>query len=324
MKVDTGRLPVEQFEFGTSDPALAESVTKEMYGECRQNGGSAEDFTFGIRRTSAGGMSLDHLVHTMDTSADCGVLDDLMFVFLTGGSLSVTSRDLEARLTVGDTALYPAGVPIRISWDRLRAEILSVPVPAAERAAAEYGEGGGPMRFVGTLPVSPAMDRFWRSTVGFVTHQLETPDSPLSAPLVQAQTLNLLGAAAVRVFPNTTMTADYLPGPGQVSPAAVRRAAEFIEARADRPLTSADIAAAASASPQALQAAFVRHHDTTPLEYLRRVRLERAHRDLQITDPTTGATVASIATRWGFSKPATFAEHYHDVYGQPPGHTLRA
>ncbi|MFC4495215.1 AraC family transcriptional regulator [Streptomyces ovatisporus] len=315
------RLRVEHFEFGTSDPATAECVTKEMYGECRQSPGSAEGFTFSFRRTNAGGMSLDHLVHTMDTRADFTVHGKLMFVFVTGGIFSIASDGQETRLRIGDTALYPAEVPIRLGWDRLRAEILCVPEEAVDRAVAEH-DGDSEVRFLGTRPVSPEMDRFWRSTVGFVSHQLETPDSPLCSPLVRAQTLSLLGAAAVRAFPNTTMTADYRPGPGQASSAAVRQAVDFIDAHADQPITPDDIAAAAATTLEALEAAFTRHHGTSPLGYLRRVRLERAHRDLQSTDPTTGATVPHIATRWGFPQSGAFAARYHDVYGRPPGHTL--
>jgi AraC-like DNA-binding protein len=312
-------LEVEHFEFGTSDPETAESVTKSVYGDCRQSGSGAEDFTFSFRRTSAGGISLDHVVHTMDMSVDYAGTDGLMFIFVTGGTFGVASSDQEARLRIGDTALYPTGVPVRLGWDRLRAEILSVPMEAVERVA---GPGGGAVRFLGTTPVSPAMDRYWRSTVGFVSHQLETPHSPLSSPLVRAQTLDLLGSAAVRAFPNTTMTADYQPGPGHASAAAVRKAVEFIDANADRPVRLSDIAAAAATSPAALEAAFPLHHGTSPLGYLRRVRLERAHRDLESTDPASGASVPRIATRWGFPQSGAFAAHYHDVYGRPPGNTL--
>lgn len=322
MTVDTRhRSPVECFEFSTSDQAVARTVTRSAYCDCAQWSGPAEDFTFRFRRTSAGGVSLDHIVHSSETTADCDVMTDLTFVFVTGGSFSVASSDQEAQLSVGDTALYPAGVPIRLRWNRLRAEILSVPARAADRALPEHDADG--VRFLGTTPVSAQMDRFWRSTVGFVSHQLEMPDSPLVSPLVRDEMLNLLGGAAVRAFPNTTMTADYRPGPGQASSAAVRRAVDFVDAHAERPLTQAGIASAASTSPAQLEAAFERQHGITPLGYLRRVRLERAHRDLQAADPAGGATVAAIATRWGFPKLETFAAQYRDVYGQAPSHTLR-
>ncbi|HEV7626458.1 MAG TPA: AraC family transcriptional regulator [Streptomyces sp.] len=321
MSVEIDRLPVEQSEFSTSDPGAAEALSTELFGAFQPRYGPTDEFIFDGRRTSAGSMSLDHLVHS-EMSIDCAPLDYLMFAFVTRGSLTITSREEETRLTVGDTAMFPAGVPLTISWDRISKETMSMPMQAAQQAAVELG-GNGELNFVGTTPVSAAMDRFWRSTVGFVANQLETPESPLSEPLVHAQTLNLLGAAAVRTFPNTTMTADYQPGPGQIGSAALRRAVAYIDANADRPILLTDIAAAISVSPRALRHAFVQHYGTSPLGYLHRVRLERARRDLQTADPTSGATVNSIASRWGFPKPGTFRATYREAYGQPPSHTLR-
>jgi AraC-like DNA-binding protein len=320
MAVETERLPVKRSEFSVSDPDAAEALSAEMYGPFRPRYGDTDGFTFDGRRTSAGEMSLDHLNHS-GMSIDVAPLDYLMFVFVSGGTLTFASGDLETRLRMGDTALCPARVPVKVSWERLSKEVISVPMHAAEEAAAEYG-GSGKVEFVGTTPVSSAMDRFWRSTVGFVASQLETPDSPVSEPLVYEQTLHLLGTAAVKTFPNTTMTADYQPGPGQIAPSALRRAVAFIEANADRPLTLLDIAAAAAVSPRALQHGFVRHYGTSALGYLYRARLERARRDLQAADPATGATVESVATRWGFPNSRRFSANYQDVYGQSPNHTL--
>ncbi|WP_016933093.1 helix-turn-helix domain-containing protein [Rhodococcus sp. R1101] len=101
------------------------------------------------------------------------------------------------------------------------------------------------------------------------------------------------------------------------APAALQKAVAFIEAEAARPIRLADIAAAAGVGGRALQYDFVRHHHTTPVRYLRSVRLERAHRDLQTADPNR-ETVASIAARWGFSSPGRFAAQYRSVYGRSP------
>ncbi|MGH3309094.1 MAG: AraC family transcriptional regulator [Streptomyces sp.] len=319
--VHSERPSVQRSEFSTSDPAAAHAVMNEMYVGYRPRGRGAEDCTFDVRRTSAGGMSLDRLVHSLRMTAECDPFDYLLFIFPTTGNISITWGDREDRLGVGDAAMYPVGMPIDVSLGPLGAEILSIPLDAAERAATEQ-EWPGDVHFTGLKPVSPAMDRFWRSTVGFVAHQLETPGSPMSAPLVQARTRALLGAAALSTFPNTTMTADYRPGPGHAGPAALHRAASFIDAHADRPLTLSDIADAASASPRALQSAFAHHYDTSPLGYLRRVRLERAHRDLQAADPAV-TTVDAIAAGWGFTTPGEFSTAYQEAYRRPPSLTLR-
>ncbi|MEV7175425.1 helix-turn-helix transcriptional regulator [Kitasatospora sp. NPDC093679] len=88
-------------------------------------------------------------------------------------------------------------------------------------------------------------------------------------------------------------------------------------------MTIADIAEAAGTTPRAVQYAFHRHLDTTPTGYLRRVRLERAHRELVVADPATGTTVKQIAARWGFANPGNFAALHHHAYGATPSHTLR-
>jgi transcriptional regulator GlxA family with amidase domain len=61
------------------------------------------------------------------------------------------------------------------------------------------------------------------------------------------------------------------------------------------------------------------------MEYLRRVRLDGAHRDLQARTPDGGdtvATVAAIAYRWGFANARLFAALYRATYGRAPGGTL--
>nr|BFE68907.1 hypothetical protein GCM10020092_022080 [Actinoplanes digitatis] len=51
--------------------------------------------------------------------------------------------------------------------------------------------------------------------------------------------------------------------------------------------------------------------------------MERAHRDLQASDPTTGVTVAMIANRWGFTHLGRFSTDYRAAYGTSPSRTLR-
>jgi transcriptional regulator GlxA family with amidase domain len=119
------------------------------------------------------------------------------------------------------------------------------------------------------------------------------------------------------------MTAARAPADGHVAPAVVRRASAFMDANPERPLTVAEVAAAAGVGARGLQVAFRRHVGSTPMEYLRRVRLERVHRELRAAGPGDGVTVRETARRWGFANPGRFAAEYRAVYGQPPSRTLR-
>nr|WP_237557763.1 helix-turn-helix transcriptional regulator [Streptomyces sp. SID5470] len=103
----------------------------------------------------------------------------------------------------------------------------------------------------------------------------------------------------------------------------MRRALAHIDDHADRPLTVAQIAEAAHISVRALQYAFRRHLDSTPLAYLRQVRLSHAHDELAAADPEDGSTVTDIAARWGFYHPGRFATLYRHAYDRSPRRTLR-
>jgi transcriptional regulator GlxA family with amidase domain len=73
--------------------------------------------------------------------------------------------------------------------------------------------------------------------------------------------------------------------------------------------------------PRALQRNFREYVGASPQEYVRRVRLGRAHDDLAAG---VGGTVAEIAFRWGFTHLSRFASAYQDRYGVAPSGTLRA
>jgi AraC-like DNA-binding protein len=98
----------------------------------------------------------------------------------------------------------------------------------------------------------------------------------------------------------------------------MRRAIAFIEGHPHADISVADIAVASNVSIRAVQSAFRRQLDTTPMAYLRTVRLDRAHHDLLATDPTSGDRVTSIAARWGFYSSSRFAALYRHTDGVTP------
>lgn len=102
----------------------------------------------------------------------------------------------------------------------------------------------------------------------------------------------------------------------------VGRAVAFIEKRARDDIGVADIAAAAFVTVRAVQLAFRRYLDITPLEYLRQVRLEHAHQELTEADPDR-TTVTAIAADWRFTNASRFSAYYRAAYGVPPTQTLR-
>ena len=105
-------------------------------------------------------------------------------------------------------------------------------------------------------------------------------------------------------------------------PPLLRRALAFIHDNVHDDIGLTDIAAAANVTPRSVQYMFRRHLATTPLEYLRRVRLDCAHRDLQAADPAVD-TVTAIACRWRFTHAGRFSVAYKREFGTTPSRTLR-
>ncbi|WP_196279361.1 AraC family transcriptional regulator [Catellatospora vulcania] len=311
-------------EFTTGDVEVAHHALRETYVEHRHRVfGGAQDFQFRQHVVTAGELGMDSVRHTATVETVTDPLPYLMFVVSLNADLTVRAGRDELRPMRGEAFLYPVGMPLTIRWTDFDLRLLRVPAERVARVAARAGVALADFRFDGMSPVSAEAGRHWRDTMAYLFHMLNAPDTPLANPLVHASAIDLAATTAIATFPNTATTSGYVGEPGRVAPAALRRAVAFVDAHAHEPVTVEDIAEAAGISSRGLQAAFARHADSTPMAYLRRVRLARAHRDLQNADPTRGDTVAAVARRWGFTSLSRFAAVYREEYGRSPRQTLR-
>ncbi|TFV61198.1 AraC family transcriptional regulator [Mycobacterium sp. PS03-16] len=244
-------------------------------------------------------------VHGGTVESDC---EGMSTVAGTGDVTMTAQHDLpfEAHtedLTVTTVLLDPA----------LVAEV-ATGLPAAHTAL--------PIRFSSFAPVDEAACRLWQETVRYVT-QTVLADAASAGPVLLGQASRLLAAATLAAFPNSVTAQDEDAECAEHYPALLRRAVDFIEANAGNEIALADISAAVHISPRAVQYMFRRHLETTPLQYLRRLRLHHAHQDLLSGNPVDD-TVTSIAARWGFAHTGRFAVQYRQTYGRSPHETLRA
>ncbi|WP_198085076.1 helix-turn-helix transcriptional regulator [Variovorax sp. E3] len=105
----------------------------------------------------------------------------------------------------------------------------------------------------------------------------------------------------------------------------VHRAEAFVEDRIDDlSLTVADIARASGVSIRALKSAFQEHRDTTPMAYLREIRLKQARECLLNSAAGDTVTVTDIALAHGFFHLGRFAQLYKQHFDEAPSDTLRA
>lgn len=116
----------------------------------------------------------------------------------------------------------------------------------------------------------------------------------------------------------TRTTSEELPVAGRRT---LRMARAFMEANAAEAVGLCDIAAAAHVTVRSVQYAFA-DVGSTPLAYLRHVRLGRAHLDLVAGSVDRGDSVTEIALAWRFGHQGRFAAAYQARYGLLPSATL--
>lgn len=111
------------------------------------------------------------------------------------------------------------------------------------------------------------------------------------------------------------------PQPCKIAPHHVRKVEQYIIAHADQPITLEQLVEVGGVSARALFDGFRRFRGTSPMAYLKSVRLERAREDLLDAGPDTSVT--AVACRWGFYQFGRFAAQYKQMFGELPSETLR-
>lgn len=105
-----------------------------------------------------------------------------------------------------------------------------------------------------------------------------------------------------------------------IAPASVRRAEAFIHSDYAEPLTLAAIAEAAGVPARTLLDSFRRFRETSPIRYLRDVRLDAARQAMR---DGTARTAADAATGAGLFHFGRFSQDYAERFGELPSQTLR-
>lgn len=315
--------PPEVRRFSTADTAEAHEHIGALYGLAHRITFSDGDRAVTCRTASyeLDGVHLTHLAYSAEVHASIKVgLQRPTFV--------TSQRSRVLRYEMGGSVL-PAdrgrsvGLPPEHSyeahWDALDTRIVQLsPATLAEDAVSETP---GPVRFFAGHSVSAAAEQNWTSVSSFVDRMVLTTSEATASPLLRRELVRLLNTTALATFPSSVLTADHPTW--SPTPAAVRRAVAFIDEHAAEPISLADIAEAARVSARALQDGFRRHLGATPLEHLRKVRLDLAHRELLDAHPSEQTSVAEIARRWGFTNQGRFARLHRERYGTLPAEVLR-
>ncbi|GAB3493209.1 helix-turn-helix transcriptional regulator [Flexivirga lutea] len=293
-------------DFATTDPAQAHALVAEAYSSNQLRvSGSTAGFRFGQRRHDLGEVRLDRFHNTMTTQYSMEPLGCLVVCRMVRGTMDIAVDGCEQRLGSGQTVLVaPPHLGYRTRVHGTELELIGVDLSLLDRLVTE--DDDEPIRQrIGRLVIDPLLPPTavaWQRAVTHVTELAAADDVAAASPLVLSAAGDLLAATLLATF--DPLTAQHHTGstaPSSGSRDTVRRADAYLESNPDLDLGVADIARACHVSVRALQAAYRRELDTTPMARLRRIRLDRVRTELAAADPHSGVTVGAVAGRWGFT-----------------------
>lgn len=165
-----------------------------------------------------------------------------------------------------------------------------------------------------TNPVGQALWHHAQLMLGAAENSDAVPDAYKTLLRDGMTALLLTGVASNKtaLFMRPAPTAD---------PIAVRRAQDFMEAHAERPISMAEIAAASGVSLRSLQDTYRKSKSMTLGEGLLSLRLDRFRARLLATDGDRSVAEAAFAA--GFGHLGRAALVYRERYGETPSETLR-
>lgn len=283
--------------------------------------GSAPDFGMRLHSAQLGGLGLARL--SFGTEIEIEQAGDRPFVLVTtqmrGASRVQTpwgSADGGPGFVVVDSA--GQAVSKRFSGDSERCHVRVDQAALESRCAALLQQPlSAPLQFAPFSANDSALQSRW---MGLLQWLLGHVGGPAKAPallqnLEEAVLLHLL------LEHEHSYSAALCQPCASLAPRHVRRAEDYIRSHAREPLTLQDIAAAVGCSVRALSHGFRQARGSTPMLFLRRIRLEGVHADLGRADASH--SVSEWALHWGFSHLGRFSADYKQCFGQTPSDTLR-
>jgi len=179
-----------------------------------------------------------------------------------------------------------------------------------------------PLEFSGEIDLTTPGAQTMMQALRMIDEASRHEGGLLAHPLATHRLEQLLMHSLLFAQPHNHTDALAEPAPAAgVRP--VSHAVELLRDDPAHPWSVTELAAEVSVSVRSLQEAFRRTLNTTPMAYLRQLRLEKVHDELATAAPGT-VNVTEAAARWGFAHLGRFATAYRSEYAERPSDTLRS
>jgi AraC-like DNA-binding protein len=321
-----------RLQFKSRRPQEAHGVIASFFEpQFRLDVANRPAFDFSLSHFSCGpGVSISRMAFNADVSVQIDRIDGYMVQMPLAGRNELSLGGNHRTHLSLNKRLFSVIGPERSLQQRRSSdcEMVLVRINALDLAnslAAHIGEDIPPGELAGLefevqMPVPGLTSSAWLRLTSYLLGELDRDASLLRSPLAAAQAGHLLMSTLLLNQPHSHSKLLRAPA-DQASPRFLRKAEDFLQCHAHRPITIDDVARHLDISTRSIYEGFRRHLGTTPMQRLKEIRLYRAREDLIAGN---GASVTTIAMTWGFTHLGKFSHDYRSRFGELPSETLRA
>jgi AraC-like DNA-binding protein len=223
----------------------------------------------------------------------------------------------------GEGLVFSPGAPAEISWSADCEQLCLMVTRTRLEAELEQLLGRSLRRrlaFDFAADLHSPLGRRWRTVLNLLVDELDHPTDVGRNPLLGRHLEGLVLDGLLLGQRHSHSHAATRHRPVGLS-AAIRHAVELLEERPSEPWTTVRLATEVHLSVRALQEGFRRDLATSPMTYLRQVRLRRANEALKTANRDT-TTVRAVAISLGILHMSRFAAAYRQAFGETPSDTL--
>lgn len=261
--------------------------------------------------------------HAMEVEPQLGK-DEYVIQTVTEGRCRIETDGVVVEMAPGTTWVFSPSLPVRLLLDagceRFSIVVRRRALEEAFRMCFNF-DAPAPLAFA-MQPLADAQRAGrWRAMMTWLRAEAAVRFDKPALPAADA---------AIEQLCLTTLLVDHFGEDGSLLPRGylptlptyVRCAIRYLRANLDKPVTLQELAAHCGVCERTLQLGFRKSKNTTPMEYLRVLRLQGARADLQRAAPGPGV-VSEIALRHGFTHLSLFSREYRREFGELPSATLK-
>ena len=177
-----------------------------------------------------------------------------------------------------------------------------------------------PVEFAPAVPLDTLFAKEITSLLRYMIMTLTKTGGICSSSIARNHMASLLISGLINCL-NHNYLEELAEGKDRPRPAYISKAQEFMRLNFAEPIGPADVAKAVDVSTRALFAGFRTYLHTTPMRYLKDLRLDMVHRTLCSLGPHR-TSVTTIAMNYGFLHLGHFCAAYKQKFGELPHETL--